>query len=87
MSRKLEQANRLLLSSRHPEKSCDEKEYFQKKLEQKKIPTPQSGIGIKKPASTYSPALKREVPSAQVGLTSLFEMVRGGPNRHRHRNS
>ena len=39
----------------------------------------------KKPASTYSPALKREVPSAQVGLTSLFEMVRGGPNRHRHR--
>ena len=40
---------------------------------------------LKKPASTYSPALKREVPSAQVGLTSLFEMVRGGPNRHRHR--
>ena len=53
---------------------------------QKKIPVPTMWeSGFKKPASTYSPALKRVVPSAQVGLTSLFEMVRGGPNRHRHR--
>ena len=36
-------------------------------------------------ASTYSPTLKRAVPSAQVGLTSLFEMERGGPYRYRHR--
>jgi hypothetical protein len=55
-----------------------------KKLGQKKDLT-RKLVRSKKPASTYSPALKREVPSAQVGLTSLFEMVRGGPNRHRHR--
>ena len=35
-------------------------------------------------AFTYSPTLKRAVPSAQIGLTSLFEMERGGPNRHKH---
>ena len=32
-----------------------------------------------KVASTYSPTLKRAVPSAQSGLTSLFGMGRGGP--------
>ena len=36
-------------------------------------------------AFTYSPTLKRAVPSAQVGLTSLFEMGRGGPYRNKHR--
>ncbi len=51
----------------------------------KKSLTSQRLMRLKKPASTYSPTLKRAVPSAQVGLTSLFEMVRGGPNRHRHR--
>ena len=57
--------------------------FFQKWA--KKRPHSNKRMRSKKPASTYSPALKREVPSAQVGLTSLFEMVRGGPNRHRHR--
>ena len=54
-------------------------------LRQKKSLTSRKTHEAKKPASTYSPTLKRAVPSAQVGLTSLFEMVRGGPNRHRHR--
>ena len=35
-------------------------------------------------ASTYSPTLKRAVPSALVGLTSLFGMGRGGPHCYRH---
>ena len=35
-------------------------------------------------ASTYSPAVA--VPSALVGLTSLFGMGRGGPHRNRHLN-
>ena len=35
-------------------------------------------------ASTYSPAVA--VPSALVGLTSLFGMGRGGPHRNRHQN-
>ena len=35
-------------------------------------------------ASTYSPTLKRAVPSAQAGLTSLFGMGRGGPCCYRH---
>ena len=38
-------------------------------------------------ASTCSPTLKRAVPSVQVRLTSLFGMVRGVPNRHRHQKS
>ena len=42
--------------------------------------------GFLKVASTYSPTLKRAVPSAQVGLTSLFGMGRGGPHRNRHLN-
>ena len=37
-----------------------------------------------KVASTYSPTLKRAVPSAQVGLTSLFGMGRGGPYCYKH---
>gem|GEM_PF-6139265 len=36
-------------------------------------------MSFKKVASTYSPTLKRAVPSAQSGLTSLFGMGRGGP--------
>ena len=40
--------------------------------------------GFKKAASTYSPTLKRAVPSAQAGLTSLFGMGRGGPCCYRH---
>ena len=40
--------------------------------------------GFKKVASTYSPTLKRAVPSAQAGLTSLFGMGRGGPCCYRH---
>ena len=35
-------------------------------------------------ASTYSPTLKRAVPSALTGLTSLFGMGRGGPCCYRH---
>ena len=42
------------------------------------------GMGFKKAASTYSPTLKRAVPSAQAGLTSLFGMGRGGPCCYRH---
>ena len=38
-------------------------------------------------ASTYSPTLKRAVPSALVGLTSLFGMGRGGPHCNRHLKS
>ncbi len=30
---------------------------------------------------------KRQVPSALVGLTSLFGMGRGGPHRNSHRKS
>ena len=37
-------------------------------------------------ASTYSPTLKRAVPSALAGLTSLFGKGRGGPCCYRHRN-
>ena len=37
-----------------------------------------------KVASTYSPTLKRAVPSALTGLTSLFGMGRGGPRCNRH---
>jgi hypothetical protein len=40
--------------------------------------------GFLKVASTYSPTLKRAVPSAQVGLTSLFGMGRGGPYCYKH---
>ena len=40
--------------------------------------------GFIKVASTYSPTLKRAVPSALVGLTSLFGMGRGGPHCYRH---
>ena len=39
---------------------------------------------LKKVASTYSPTLKRAVPSALAGLTSLFGMGRGGPCCYRH---
>ena len=42
---------------------------------------------LKKGHQHTLPPAERAVPSAQVGLTSLFEMVRGGPNRHRHRKS
>ena len=49
-----------------------------------KIPTIcMIGILIKA-ASTYSPTLKRAVPSALTGLTSLFGMGRGGPRCYRH---
>ena len=34
---------------------------------------------LEKVASTYSPTLKRAVPSALSVLTSLFGMGRGGP--------
>ena len=40
--------------------------------------------GFIKVASTYSSTLKRAVPSALVGLTSLFGMGRGGPHCYRH---
>ena len=53
-------------------------------IKQKNLTPKYIEVRLKKVASTYSPTLKRAVPSAQVGLTSLFEMVRGGPNRHRH---
>ena len=43
--------------------------------------------GFIKVASTYSPTLKRAVPSALTGLTSLFGMGRGGPRCNRHLNS
>ena len=59
---------------------------FKKSLWHKKKPLSKLS-GSLKLASTYSPTLKRAVPSAQVGLTSLFEMGRGGPYRHRHRKT
>lgn len=40
------------------------------------------GSLFKKPAATYSPAFA--VPSAQVGLTSVFEMGTGEPYRYNH---
>ncbi len=48
-----------------------------------KKPQPITRLGLKV-ASTYSPTLKRAVPSAQVGLTSLFGMGRGGPYCNKH---
>ena len=38
-----------------------------------------------KKATTYSPT--NAVPSAQMGLTSLFGMVRGEPHRYNHLKS
>ena len=35
-------------------------------------------------ASTYFPTLKWAVPSAQVDLTSLFGIARGGPYCYKH---
>ncbi len=55
-----------------------------KKTEQKK---PLQDEGALKSASTYSPTLKRAVPSAQAGLTSLFGMGRGGPCCYKHPKS
>ena len=49
-----------------------------------KNPYQMTDKGLKKAASTYSPTLKRAVPSAQAGLTSLFGMGRGGPCCYRH---
>ena len=51
---------------------------FSKKINTKKSRTTEC-TGFIKVASTYSPTLKRAVPSAQSGLTSLFGMGRGGP--------
>ena len=50
-------------------------------LAQKK---PHITVRLLKSASTYSPTIKTAVPSAQAGLTSLFEMGRGGPCCYRH---
>ena len=52
-----------------------------------KKPSYQMARGFLKVASTYSPTLKRAVPSAQVGLTSLFGMGRGGPYCYKHLKS
>ena len=57
------------------------------------IKTPEVSINKKSPrlgafkkvATTYSPRFNL-VPSALVGLTSLFGMGRGGPHRYSHRN-
>ncbi len=40
---------------------------------------------VSKKATTYSPTIA--VPSAQMGLTSLFGMVRGEPHRYNHLKS
>ena len=38
-------------------------------------------------AATYSSIPVRTVPSALIGLTSLFGMGRGGPNRYNRRKT
>ena len=58
--------------------------YFVKKQYKQKNPVTQRMTGFIKVASTYSSTLKRAVPSALVGLTSLFGMGRGGPHCYRH---
>ena len=55
-----------------------------KKINTKKPVTNSCNGFFIKVASTYSPTLKRAVPSALVGLTSLFGMGRGGPYCYRH---
>ena len=60
--------------------------YIKKQYKQKN-PVTQRMTGFVKVASTYSSTLKRAVPSALVGLTSLFGMGRGGPHCYRHLKS
>ncbi len=57
---------------------------FERGGSEQKTPTILANVGVIKAASTYSPTLKRAVPSAQAGLTSLFGMGRGGPCCYRH---
>ena len=54
---------------------------FKKNASKKK---PHNTVRLLKSASTYSPTIKTAVPSAQAGLTSLFEMGRGGPCCYKH---
>ena len=60
------------------------KYWLEKPIKQKKSLT-KICKGLSKKAATYSPT--SVVPSAQMGLTSLFGMVRGEPHCYNHLKS